>query len=142
MEQGKSLVDDSSVRIALIVMVAASKSYSAARLATERAWSFKPNHSRSKFHLVLPQDKKLKLRGKGNMTRDNQMQETFFVLVDVAEHPLFKRRGADLICEVPLLFTEAVLGTRLNIPTLTGLSTIVIPAERLQEKYFVWEEED
>jgi molecular chaperone DnaJ len=45
------------------------------------------------------------------------------VLVHVADHALFQRRGADLICDVPLLLQEAALGTELVVPTLDGTTT-------------------
>ena len=50
-----------------------------------------------------------------------------YVLVQVEEHALFRRRGADLLCEVPLTFPEATLGADIAVPTLTGATTIRIP---------------
>jgi DnaJ-class molecular chaperone len=38
----------------------------------------------------------------------------------VAPHPYFKREGKDVILEVPLSLPEAVLGTKVEVPTLSG----------------------
>ena len=38
----------------------------------------------------------------------------------LAEHPYFRRDGRDLILEVPLALPEAVLGTKVDVPTLGG----------------------
>jgi molecular chaperone DnaJ len=58
------------------------------------------------------------------------------VLVHVADHALFQRRGADLICDVPLLLQEAALGTELVVPTLDGTTTIRIPPGTPSGKVF------
>jgi DnaJ-class molecular chaperone len=40
--------------------------------------------------------------------------------VRIAAHPYFRRDGNDLILEVPLSLSEAVLGTKVDVPTLSG----------------------
>ena len=71
---------------------------------------------------------KLKLRGKGNVPRRGSGKSgDLLVLIEVAEHPLFRRRGADLFCEVPITVTEAALGTELEVPTLEGRTNIRVP---------------
>ena len=70
---------------------------------------------------------KLKLRGKGNQPRRGGSPGDLYVLVAVDEHPIFRRRGADLFAEAPLTFTEAALGTELQVPTLDGTTRIRIP---------------
>lgn len=72
---------------------------------------------------------KLKLRERGNVPRRGDGKHgDLFVLIEVAEHALFRRRGADLFCEVPITLTEAALGAELPVPTLDGRTTIRIPA--------------
>lgn len=70
---------------------------------------------------------KLKIKAKGDEARDGGAPGDLIVLLSVAEHPLFRRRGLDLLCEAPLLFTEAALGAELQVPTLTGVTTIRVP---------------
>lgn len=51
------------------------------------------------------------------------------ITVQVAPHPYFRREGNDVILECPLSVTEAMLGTRIDVPTLTeGSVTLTIPA--------------
>ena len=38
----------------------------------------------------------------------------------VEDHPLFKREGQDIICDVPISFVQAALGAEIEVPTLTG----------------------
>jgi DnaJ-class molecular chaperone len=48
--------------------------------------------------------------------------------VNVAPHPYFRREGSDVVLECPLTVTEALLGTRVDVPTLTeGQVTLTIP---------------
>ena len=79
---------------------------------------------------------KLKVRGKGNVGERGGPPGDLLVLVHVADHVLFQRRGADLICDVPLLLQEAALGTELVVPTLDGTTTIRIPPGTPSGKVF------
>ena len=79
---------------------------------------------------------KLKVRGKGNVGERGGPAGDLLVLVHVADHALFQRRGADLICDVPLLLQEAALGTELVVPTLDGTTTIRIPPGTPSGKVF------
>jgi DnaJ-class molecular chaperone len=42
------------------------------------------------------------------------------LLLRVQPHPLFRREGKDVILEVPVSLPEAVLGTKVEVPTLDG----------------------
>ena len=43
-------------------------------------------------------------------------------------HPKFQRMGSDLLLETPISFTQAALGTDLEVPTLGGRARIRVPA--------------
>ena len=58
------------------------------------------------------------------------------VQVAVESHKFFKRNNSDLILEVPLLFTEAALGSSIKIPTLEKSVTLKIPAGTPSGKTF------
>jgi curved DNA-binding protein len=47
--------------------------------------------------------------------------------VEVAPHKFFQRKGLDLTCALPITIAEAVLGARLQAPTLDGEVTITVP---------------
>ena len=46
------------------------------------------------------------------------------IRVTVAPHPYFRREGRDLFVEVPITVGEAILGARVDVPTLDGLKTL------------------
>ncbi len=70
---------------------------------------------------------KLKISAKGNAPKGSGPEGDLFVIVNVGEHALFRRRGDDVLVEVPLTYAEAALGTDLVVPTLEGTTTIRIP---------------
>ncbi len=59
-----------------------------------------------------------------------------YVIVNVEDHPLFRRRGPDLMVEVPVTFTEVALGADIPVPTLGASTTIRIPAGTPSGKSF------
>ncbi|MEO0072950.1 MAG: molecular chaperone DnaJ [candidate division WOR-3 bacterium] len=52
------------------------------------------------------------------------------VIIEIAEkeHPLFLRQGDDIVVEVPISVTTAVLGGEIEVPTLQGSRKVKIPA--------------
>ncbi len=83
---------------------------------------------------------KLKLRGKGNdgpgVSGSTGPAGDLLVLIDVEDHALFRRRGNDLLCEVPITFAEAALGAEVIVPTLDGSTNIRVPAGTASGKAF------
>ena len=51
-----------------------------------------------------------------------------YVILHVRAHDIFQRDGDDLLCEVPIGFSQATLGTELEVPTLNGKASIKVPA--------------
>jgi molecular chaperone DnaJ len=70
---------------------------------------------------------KLKLAGKGDQPAGPGRTGDLIVIVQVDEHPIFRRRGMDLVCDLPLTFPEAALGDVVTVPTLSGETRIRIP---------------
>jgi molecular chaperone DnaJ len=50
-----------------------------------------------------------------------------YVIVNVQDHPLFKREEDDVILDVPISYIDAILGSTAEIPTLTGKVALKIP---------------
>src|SRR5436309_3409530 len=71
---------------------------------------------------------RLKLRGEGEAGTNAGMSGDLYVMLSVREHPLFVREGTDVVCEVPLSFAQAALGTEIEVPTLDGKARVKIPA--------------
>jgi molecular chaperone DnaJ len=71
---------------------------------------------------------RIRLAGKGAPGRRGGPAGDLFVVVHVAEHSLFGRKGDDLTLTVPVTFAEATLGTTLTVPTLDGSVSLTVPA--------------
>ena len=56
--------------------------------------------------------------------------------IEVQPHPLFERDGADLNCEVPISFSQAALGSQIDVPTLEGRVTMKLPPGTQSGKVF------
>ncbi len=51
-----------------------------------------------------------------------------YVVLHVRAHEIFQREGDDLLCEVPISFIQAALGSEVEVPTLEGKANIKVPA--------------
>lgn len=40
--------------------------------------------------------------------------------ISVRQHPFFTRHNNDLVCQIPISFTQAALGSKVDVPTLLG----------------------
>lgn len=79
---------------------------------------------------------RVRLSGKGEAGMQGAPAGDLYVQVQVEDHPIFKRQGADLYSEVPIDFMTAALGGEVEIPTLSGQSELKIPAETQSGKLF------
>ena len=50
-----------------------------------------------------------------------------YVVLHVKEHPFFQREGSDLHCVIPISFTQAAVGTEIQVPTLEGQQRMEVP---------------
>ena len=50
------------------------------------------------------------------------------VVIRVEDDALFQRKRNDLLCDVPITFTQAALGGEMDVPTLKGKARLKIPA--------------
>jgi curved DNA-binding protein len=64
--------------------------------------------------------KKLRLSGKGSPSPFGGPAGDLYVKLKEVEHPVFKREGGDLYVDRRIKFTEAILGTKVTVPTLDG----------------------
>jgi molecular chaperone DnaJ len=70
---------------------------------------------------------KLRVPGKGQAGRRGGGPGNLLLHVQVEADPQFERRGANLYLSLPVSFTEAALGAKVEVPTPDGHSTIKIP---------------
>ncbi|HYA13319.1 MAG TPA: DnaJ C-terminal domain-containing protein [Syntrophales bacterium] len=64
--------------------------------------------------------KKLRLAGKGAPGVDGGPPGDLYINIHVLPHPIFARDGNDIYIEKAINFTQAVLGTSIDVPTLDG----------------------
>lgn len=48
--------------------------------------------------------------------------------ITVKQHDIFTRHGNDIVCQVPISFTQAALGAEIEVPTLKQNETVDVPA--------------
>ena len=70
----------------------------------------------------------LRLKGEGNAGDEGAEHGDLYVAIFVEPHEIFKRDGPDIFAEMPLSFSEAALGTEIEVPTLEGKASMKIPA--------------
>lgn len=71
---------------------------------------------------------RLRLQGEGEPSPDGGPPGDCYCFISVTPHPLFQRDGQNLICQVPISYSQAALGAMVEVPTLDGLHEITIPA--------------
>jgi len=69
----------------------------------------------------------LLLRGEGDAPNGGGRRGDLYVVVHVKPHETFRREGNDLICNVDVSFSRAVLGGDVQVPTLDGPANIMVP---------------
>ena len=71
---------------------------------------------------------RIRLPGRGTPGRHGGPPGDLYVVVHVAPHPLFGRKGRNLTLTAPITYPEAALGAEVKVPTLDGPAvTIKVP---------------
>ncbi len=71
---------------------------------------------------------RLRLHGEGESGQAGGPSGDLYVFIRVLEHPVFARRGDDIICEIPISFTQATLGGEIEVPALEDTAKLTIPS--------------
>ena len=66
------------------------------------------------------------IRGEGEAGLKGGPRGDLHVNFEVKDHPLFERHGQDLLCRVPISYSQAALGAEVEIPTLSGKETLTV----------------
>lgn len=69
----------------------------------------------------------LRLKGKGNPGMGEGGPGDALIEIAVRPHPVFKREGDDILVEVPITIDEAVLGGKIEVPTIAGRVFATVP---------------
>jgi molecular chaperone DnaJ len=79
---------------------------------------------------------RLRLHGEGEAGAAGGPSGDLYVVVHVADHPVFRRDGDDLYCRVPVTFPTLALGGVVQVPTLDGTEKLTIPEGTESGKVF------
>ena len=70
----------------------------------------------------------VRIPGKGGAAHGGGPAGDAYLHIRVTPHPLFRREGRDIHCDVPVGSAKASLGGTVDVPTLDGRATITLPA--------------
>lgn len=77
---------------------------------------------------------RLRLANEGEHGVNGGPPGDLYVAVTVKPHPIFSRKGNDILCDVPVSFVTAALGGKVEVPTLKGKTVIKIPPGTQHDK--------
>jgi molecular chaperone DnaJ len=69
----------------------------------------------------------LPVRNEGNSGTQGGEKGDLNVRVSVRRDPLFERKGYDIFCEIPVTYSQAVLGAEVEVPTIDGNVKLTVP---------------
>lgn len=70
---------------------------------------------------------RVRVAGEGEAGTRGGPTGDLYVFIRVKPHELFQRDGDDVVCEVPISFSQAALGDDIEVPTLEGKAKLKIP---------------
>ena len=70
---------------------------------------------------------KVRVAGKGGAGIRGGSPGDLYIITSIRSHSFFERKGDDLYCEVPVTISEAVLGAKIEVPTMDGIASMTIP---------------
>lgn len=69
----------------------------------------------------------IRVPGAGSIPRRGSQPGDLYIKLKVADDPIFAKDGADLYVESKISFTQAILGGKVQVPTLSGKIEVKIP---------------
>jgi len=79
---------------------------------------------------------RLRISGEGEPGKRGGPPGDLYVVLTVSDHPHFVREGDNIVCTVPVSFVKAILGGKVEAPTIKGSATLNIPAGTQDGKVF------
>lgn len=70
----------------------------------------------------------IRVGGQGDIGDNEQLRGDLYCHIRIQAHPVFVRRGNDLVLEAPISFAQAALGCELEVPTLGEAEVVEVPA--------------
>lgn len=95
------------------------------------------NRVRVKIPAGVDAGQSVRVRGEGCVGSNGGVNGDLLVEIYIKRHPIFSRKDYDVLCEVPITFTQAALGAEIEVPTLDGKVKFTLPEGTQTGKEFV-----
>ena len=95
------------------------------------------NRVKVKIPAGVDNGQSVRVRGEGCVGANGGPNGDLLVEIRVRAHDTFVRDGYDILCAVPISFTQAALGAEIQVPTLEGPVSYTIPEGTQTGKEFV-----
>jgi molecular chaperone DnaJ len=70
----------------------------------------------------------VRITGEGEPGENGAPPGDLHCYIAVKQHPFFSRHNNDLVCQIPISFAQAALGSTIEVPTLAGPHELDVPA--------------
>jgi molecular chaperone DnaJ len=84
-----------------------------------------------RLHVAVPagvdDGTQIRLAGEGNQGMAGGPAGNLYVALTVQPHAIFQRRDNDIVMELPINIAQAALGAEIEVPTMDGAETLVVP---------------
>jgi len=70
---------------------------------------------------------KIKINNEGESGLYGGLKGDLYVLIYIKNHVIFRRQGNDILCDIPILCTQAILGCKVKVPTINGKVEMLVP---------------
>ena len=97
----------------------------------------KNNKVKVKIPAGIDEGQSVRVRGEGSVGSNGGPSGDLLVEILIKRHPIFEREYMDVLCEVPITFTQAALGAEIQVPTLDGKVSFTIPEGTQTGREFV-----
>ena len=87
----------------------------------------KTNRVKVKIPAGVDAGQSVRVRGEGCVGSNGGVNGDLLVEIYIKRHPIFSREDFDVLCEVPISFTQAALGAEIEVPTIDGKVKYEIP---------------
>jgi molecular chaperone DnaJ len=88
----------------------------------------KPKTVTVKIPAGVHEGQAVRLAGEGEPGEGGGPNGDLHCYIAIKPHPIFNRHNNDIVCQVPVSFTNAALGGRIEVPTLKGKEELDVPA--------------
>jgi len=97
----------------------------------------KTNRVKVKIPAGVDAGQSVRVRGEGCVGTNGGPNGDLLVEIYIKRHPIFQRDDRDVLCEVPISFTQAALGAKIMVPTLDGKVEYDLPEGTQTGREFV-----